>query len=301
PKHEDGAVRAAFETPGVLNSLRFMPYEELLQPLPSGFIDVAVAAIGLNSRDLDHWSGRSDSNDLSSEYAGTVTAVDAEVRGLTVGDRVYGLGRGQFGNYTRVPAAFARKLGPGDDMIQMATMPMAYTTAVFAFDYDVGLASIRLAKAKGADVFALVETTEQARFVENEMAISASHVISAPSLKALQQAAQTTRNGGFDVIISTAQGELLHSSLQVLAPLGHFVDVAQVKLAADPMTGTQLLQKNAAYRSIDPFTIIDSDPGLGEGLMQTVDDYYCKGLIGPIGKVTAPDVAQLGPALGGFS
>ena len=318
PIGTQGAVRAAFETPGVLNSLRFMPYKELLQPLPSGFIDVAVAAIGLNSRDLDHWSGRSDSNDLSSEYAGTVTAVDAEVRGLTIGDRVYGLGRGQFGNYTRVPAAFARKLGPGDDMIQMATMPMAYTTAVYAFDYvthlrkgqsvliqsgakNVGLASIRLAKAKGADIFAMVETTEQARFLENEMAMSASHVISAPSLKALQKAAQSTRNGGFDVIISTAQGELLHSSLQVLAPLGHLVDVAQVNLAADPMTGTQLLQKNAAYRSIDPFTIIDSDPVLGEELMQTVDDYYCKGLIGPIGKVTAPDVAQLGPALGGFS
>lgn len=318
PIGTQGAVRAAFETPGVLNSLRFMPYKELLQPLPTGFIEVAVAAIGLNSRDLDHWSGRLDGNDLSSEYAGTVTAVDAEVRGLTIGDRVYGLGRGQFGNYTRVPAAFARKLGPGDDMIQMATMPMAYTTAVYAFDYvthlrkgqsvliqsgakDVGLASIRLAKAKGADVFAMVETTEQARFLENEMAISASHIILTPSLKALQQAAQNTRNGGFDVIISTAQGELLHSSLQVLAPLGHLVDVAQVNLAVDPMTGTQLLQKNAAYRSIDPFTIIVSDPVLGEELMQTVDDYYCKGLIGPIGKVTAPDIAQLGPALGGFS
>ncbi len=318
PTGAQGAVRAAFETPGVLNSLRFMPYKELLQPLPSGFIDVAVAAVGLNSRDLDHWSGRSDGNDLSSEYAGTVTAVGAEVRGLTVGDRVYGLGRGQFGNYTRVPAAFATKLRPGDDMIQMATMPMAYTTAVYAFDYvahlrkgqsvliqsgakDVGLASVRLAKAKGADVFATVETAEQARFLENEMGMSASHVISAPSLKTLQQAAQNTRDGGFDVIISTTQGELLHSSLQVLAPLGHLVDVAQVNLAADPMTGTQLLQKNAAYRSIDPFTIIDSDPVLGEELMQTVDNYHCKGLIGPIGKVTAPDVAQLGPTLGGFS
>ncbi len=35
--------------------------------------------------------------------------------------------------------------------------------------------------------------------------------------------------------------------------------------------------------------------------MQTVDNYYRKGLIGPIENVTAPDVAHLGPALGDFS
>lgn len=125
-----GAVRATFETPGVLNSLRFMPYKELLQPLPSGFIDVAVAAVGVNWSDLDHWSGRLDGNNLSSEYTGIVTAVGARVSDLKIGDRVYGLGRGQFGNFTRVPAAFATKLRPGDNMVQMATMPMAYTTAI---------------------------------------------------------------------------------------------------------------------------------------------------------------------------
>lgn len=318
PLDTEGAVRAAFETPGVLNSLRFMPYKGLLQPLPPGFIDVAVAAIGLNWRDLDHWSGRLDGNDLSSEYAGTVTAVGARVSGFKTGDRVYGLGRGQFGNYTRVPAAFASKLRPRDDMVQMATMPMAYTTAVYAFDHvahlkkgqsvliqsgakDVGLASIRLAKAKGADVFAMVETPEQAGFLVDEVAIPASHVISAPSLKALRRAAQMTRNGAFDVIVSTAQGELLHSSFQVLAPLGHLIDAGRVNLQAAPVMGSELLQKNATYCSVDPFIIFDSDPVLGEELMQAVDTYYRKGLIGPIERVTAPDVSQLSSALGSFS
>ncbi|KAL8765511.1 MAG: hypothetical protein Q9209_007445 [Squamulea sp. 1 TL-2023] len=295
-----------------------MPYKELLQPLPSGFIDVAVAAIGLNWRDLDRWSGRSDGNNLSSEYTGIVTAVGARVSHLKVGDRVYGVGRGQFGNYTRVPAVFASKLRPGDDMLQMATMPIAYTTAVYAFDHvaylkrgqsvlirsatnDVGLASIRLAKAKGADVFAMVETTQQAGFLVSEVAMPASHVISVPSLQALRRAAQLTCNGGFDVIMSTAQGELVHSFLQVLAPLGHFIDVGQVNVQVDPTMGLQLLQKNATYCSVDPFVIFDSDPVFGEELMHAVDSYYCKGLIGPIERVTAPDVAQLSPALGGFS
>lgn len=318
PLKIQGAVRAAFETPGVINSLCFKSYRELLQPLPRDFIDVDVAAVGLNWRDLDHWSGRFDGNNLSMEYAGIVTAIGTEVSGLKVGDRVYGLGQGQFGNYTRVPAIFASKLQPGDDVIQMATMPLAYVTAIYAFDHvahlkkgqtvliqsaanDVGLASICFAKAKGAHVFAMVETPEQASFLIEEMAIPALHIISSPSAKSLRRAAEMTRKGGFDVILSTAQGELLHSSLQVLAAQGHIIDVGRVDVQNAQAISLELFQKNATYCSVDPSIILDSDPLLGEELIQAVDSYCRKGLIGPIPRVTAPDVAQLSQVLGNFS
>lgn len=317
PLNSQGAVQAAFETPGVLNSLFFMPYKELLHPLQPDFINVAVAAIGLNSCDLDHWTGRVDGNRLSSEYAGIVTAVGTAVDGLEVGNRVYGLGKGQFGNYTRVPAAFASKLRPGDNMVQMASIPLAYTTATYAFDYvaylkkgqsvliqsgtkDVGLASICLAKAKGADVFAMVETSEQASFLVDELAMPASHVILAPSLTALRRGAQRTRKGKFDVIIGTAPGELLHLFLQVLAPLGHLIDVTRVDTQTATAISLELLPYNASYCSIDPFIILDSDPAIAAELMQSIDSYYRQGLIGPIQRITAPDVSQLSPAIGDF-
>lgn len=313
-----GAVRATFETPGVLNSLCFKSYTELLQPLPRNFIDVHVAAVGLNWRDLDHWSGRFDSNSLSSEYAGVVTAVGTEVSGFKVGDRVYGLGKGQFGNYTRVPAIFASKLEPGDNLVQMASMPLAYTTAIYAFDHvahlrrgqtvliqsatnDVGLASISLAQAKGAEVFAMVETPLQASFLIGKMAIPASHVISSPSTAKLRRAAEKTRKGGFDVIVSTAQGELLHSSLRVLAPLGHLIEVGRVNAQSSQAVGLELLQKNATYSSVDPSIILSSDPFLGEELIQAVDTYFRQGLIRPIPKTTVSDIAELSQVLSNFS
>ena len=197
-------------------------------------------------------------------------------------------------------------------------MPLAYTSAIYAFEHvaylqngqsvliqsgarDVGLASICYAKAKGADVCAMVETTEQASFLVDEVAMPASHVISAPSLAGLRRAAQMTRNGGFDVIVSTAQGELLRSSLEVLAPLGRLIDVGRVDVQTAPAMSLELLRKNATYCSVDPFIIFDSDPVLGEELMQAVDNYHRKGLIRPIQRVTAPDVAHLSPALGNFS
>ncbi|CRG92723.1 Lovastatin nonaketide synthase [Talaromyces islandicus] len=313
PLNSQDAVRASFETPGVLNSLCFTSYKELLQPLPQGFIDVKVAAVGLNWKDLDNWSGRSDGNNLSSEYAGTVTAVGTGVCGLKVGDRVYGLGKGQFGNYTRVPATLTNTVRPMDDLIKMATMPVAYMTAIYAFDHiahlkknqtvlvqsatnDTGLALIALAKARGADVFAMVETQEQARFLVEEVAIPISHIISAPSITTLRQTSELTQKGSFDVIVSTAQGELLRSSLQVLAPLGFLIDVGRTDAQNIQSISLELLQKNATYCSVDPFAILESDPLLSEELIKSVDEYYRTGLIGPI-KATLSDVAQLSQAL----
>ncbi|XP_044721528.1 polyketide synthase dehydratase domain-containing protein [Hirsutella rhossiliensis] len=317
PLSSQGGVRAAFATHGVLNSLCFMPYKELLQPLPPDFIDVAVAAVGVNRRDLDQWTGRLDVDHLSSEYAGIVTAVGACVDGFKIGDRVYGLGKGQLGNRTRVPAAFAGKLQPRDTMAQMATMPLAYTTAIYAFDHiahlrkgqsvlvqsgasDVGIASIRLAKAKGAHVFATVETPEQRSFLIDELAMSASHVIRAPSFTDLRRAAQMTPKAGFEVIVSTARGELLSSFLQVLAPLGRLIDVGRVEVQAARKTSLELLPHSATFASIDPFAILDLDPALGAELMQAADGYYRSGLIGPIQKITAPDVAHLSSELDDF-
>ncbi|KAF1960020.1 hypothetical protein CC80DRAFT_513713 [Byssothecium circinans] len=318
PLSSQGVVRATFETPGILNSLRFMPYRELSRPLPPGFIDVKVAAVGVNWRDLDRWTGRSDGNYLSSEYTGVVTAVGLGVSGFNAGDRVYGIGKGQFGNHTRVLAAFASKLRAGDDMVQMASMPWAYSTAIYTFDHvihlrkgqsvliqsgtnDVGLAFISLAKAKGADVFAMVETPEQASFLVDEMAIPAPHIISTSSLSDLQRAAQKTLNGRFDVIVGTAQGDLVHSFAQVLASLGYFIDVGRVDTQSPPAVGSEFLQNSATYCSVDPFVILDSNPTLGKELMQAVDSYYREGLIAPIQKITAPDVSQLSPAISSFS
>ncbi|KAK3291710.1 uncharacterized protein B0H64DRAFT_329829 [Chaetomium fimeti] len=314
PLGSQGAVRATFETPGVVNSLCFTRYEELLQPLPANFVDVAVAAVGLNAHDLDHWAGRVDGDSLSSEFSGVVSAVGATVDGIKVGDRVYGLGKGSFSNYTRVPAAFVCKLQPTDDMVEMASMPMTYATAVYVFDHvlrlrkgqavliqagakDVGLASINLAKAKGAHVFATAQTAEEASFLIDKLALPASHVITAANLTSLQRAAQLTNKGTFDIIVNTAPGELSDSFRQLLAPLGQLVDVGRRDTQSAPAIGSlERLPHNASYSSVDPMVVLDADPTLGAELMQTVDSYRRQGLVGPIQRTTAVDIAELSAA-----
>ncbi|KAJ2988123.1 hypothetical protein NUW58_g4141 [Xylaria curta] len=318
PLNSQGAIKVMFETPGVLNSLCFTSNDELVRMLDSDFIDVATAAIGVNSKTLNYWAGRLDENHFPLEYAGIVTAVGANVRDLSVGDRVYGLGKDQFGNYLRVPAAFASKLGPDDNMAQMASMPWAYTTAIYALDYvahltagqsvliqsgtkDVGMASIALAKSKGAIVFATVDAPEEAKVLAEELGMAASRILSAPSFADLQRASKSTR-GGFDVILSIATGDLLDSFSRVLAPLGHLIDVGgQNDVREAPFLSRQLLQKNASFSSVDPLIIIDANPSLGLEIVRSIDRYYRGGDIRPIQKITAFDISQTSSALSAFS
>ncbi|KAI1426421.1 hypothetical protein F5Y12DRAFT_713150 [Xylaria sp. FL1777] len=323
PLDAQGPVRAAFSTPGILSSLYFRPYTELLAPMLPDYIEVKVTAVGINWKDLAVSSGRFDADNLSSEYAGIVIAVGADAAGLfCAGDRVYGIGRGHFGNVTRVPAAFAQKLNEKDDLVEVATMPLVYMTAVYAFDHlarlrrghkiliqsatgGLGLAAIQLARVKGAEVFAMVGTPEKAQFLIREMKLPESHVIAVPSGDASALDKRLTRMTpycrGFDVILSTAQGDALHASIQALAPLGYFVHVGGTDAPDSQALGMFSFSKCANFSSFDLSLVLDADPVLGRELMQAVHSYYCGGLIGPVHPFSATDVSKLDHVLLRFS
>ena len=317
PLDSQGPVRVAFETPGILSSLYFRPYTEIWQPLPQDYIEVKVGAVGLNWKDLGLTSGRFDANgnNLSSEYAGVVTKAGADVAGLFVGDRVYGMGRGHFGNYTRVPAAFAQKLRPSDDLVEIATMPVVYMTAVYAFNHvarlrkgqkvliqsatgGLGLAAIQLARSKGAEVYATVGTIEKACFLADSMAVPSSRIFSSRDPSALSRAASI----GFDVILSTVVGgDLLYESLKALAPMGHLIDVGRLDVLDSKTIGLELFQRNANFSSFDLNLVLDHDPELGGQLMKTVDELYRGGHIAPIRPFYTADVSELERVLLGFT
>lgn len=316
PLDSQGPVRAAFETPGMLSSLYFKPYIELSQPLPPDSIEVKVAGVGLNWKDLALSTGRFDMNNLSSEYSGVITSVGAEAASrFAVGDFVYGLGEGHFGNYTRVPGALAQKAHGSDDMLSMSTMPVVFMTAIYAFEHlmrlrqgqkvlihsasgGVGLGAIQLAQAKGADVYAMVGTPEKVRFLVEEFGLSPSHVL---TREPEELARATVTTGGFDVILSTAQGDGLYESIKALAPLGHLIDLGRLDVNSARVIGLELFQKSASFSSFDLARLVRRDLGLGAELMQAVDDHYRAGHIRPIHPMSVSDISQLDQTLLSFS
>ncbi|KAL8731366.1 MAG: hypothetical protein Q9166_003458 [cf. Caloplaca sp. 2 TL-2023] len=309
PIDKHGPVRANFEVTGILKSLYFRPYTELLQALPDDHINVKVAAVGLNWRDVAMATGRNilASSNLSSEYAGIVTKVGSNVKGLSVGDRVYGLGRGHFGNYERVPAVFAQKLRPADDLFEAATMPLVFVSVIYAFEYLVrlrkhdklliqsasgglGLAAIQIASNRGAEIFATVGTSDKVSFLADSLGIPIDHIFPSRDPENLSQVARAIGNGGFDVILSTvAEGDSLYQSLKALAPMGHLIDVGRVDVLKSKQLGLELFQKNATFSSFDLNAVVDNNVELGCQLMKTVNELYRTGRITPIRPFSNPN------------
>ncbi|KAI4282897.1 MAG: hypothetical protein L6R38_002591 [Xanthoria sp. 2 TBL-2021] len=321
PIEKSGPVRADFEATGILNSLYFRPYTEMSQPLPDQYIDVKVAAVGLNWRDVAMATSRNilASSNLSSEYAGVVTKVGPNVAGLSVGDRVYGLGKGNFGSYEGVPAALTQKLRPTDDIVEAATMPLVFMSAIYALGYLVrlkkgdkvliqsasgglGLAAIQIARNHGAEVFATVGTSDKVSFLTDSLGIPIDRIFPSRDPEKLSQVASTIGKGGFDVILSTvAEGDSLYQSLKALAPMGHLVDVGRVDVLKSKQLGLELFQKNASFSSFDLIAVVDNDAELGCQLMKTVNELHRAGRITPIRPFSVYDVSELDQALLNFS
>ncbi len=321
PISENGPVRADFEATGILNSLYFRPATELSQALPDQYVEVKVAAVGLNWRDVAMATSRNilASSNLSSEYAGVVTKVGPKVAGLAVGDRVYGLGKGNFGNFERVPAALTQRLRPTDDFVEAATMPLVFMSAIYALEYLVrlkkgdkvliqsasgglGLAAIQIARNHGAEVFATVGTSDKVSFLTSSLSIPIDHIFSSRDPEKLRQVASTIGKGGFDVILSTvAEGDSLYQSLQALAPMGHLVDLGRVDVLKSKQLGLELFQKNASFSSFDLIAVVDNDDELGCQLMKKVNELHRAGRIDPIRPYSVYDISELDQALLSFS
>lgn len=313
-----GPVRADFETPGLLTSLYFKPYEDMWKPLPDDWLEIKVAAVGLNWKDLAISAGRFDMNSLSSEYSGTVHRVGSAVTNVSVGDRVYGLGKGHFGNYVRVPAATAQHLRPEDDFLKMATMPLVYMTVVYGFSYatklkrgeklliqsatgGLGMAAIQLAQSIGAEVFATVGTADKAKYLTEVFGIPASMIFSSRTTSDIPKMIDATGGRGFDVILSTSNGDMLHESIKALAPLGRIVDVGRVDVQNSMTLNLASFQKSATFSSFDLGVIVEAQPEMSQILMQSVDEHFRAGNIAPIPAILASDVSELDQALLGFS
>lgn len=313
-----GPVRAAFTTPGILTSLYFRPYTELWQPLQQDWIEIKLEAVGLNWKDLGLCSGRFDQNNLSNEYVGIVSNTGSAVGNLKIGDRVYGMGKGHFGNYTRVPAALAQNLQHGVDPAEAATMPLIYMTAVYALEHitrvkkgskvliqsgsgGLGLAAVQLALSKGADVYATAGTADKARFLTGSMGIPLDHIFSSRNPADLPRMVNATRNGGFDVILSTSQGDMLYESIKALAPLGHLVDVGRIGVTNSKSIALELFQKSASFTSFDLGLVVERDVKLGGELMYAVNKHFRAGHISPIRPYHVSDISQLDQVLLKFS
>ncbi|KAI0469724.1 polyketide synthase [Xylariaceae sp. FL0804] len=318
PFGRQGPVRAAFETPGLLTSLYFKPDLEASCPLPNDYIQVKVAAIGLNWKDLATTSGHFETNNLSTEFAGTVEVVGSSVGAFRPGDRVYGLGKGHFGNFVRVHMRLAQRLQPQDCFESVATMPVVYATAVYAFENlarlqmgesvliqsatgGLGLAAIQLARAIGAEVYAMAGTPQKVEYLRNTVGLDPGHVFNSADIDSIGPLLHGRGIQGFNVILGTAAGDTMRRTLELLAPLGRYVDVGRTDVQDSKFLDLELLRQGAAFFSFDLADLLEGKVPLAGDLMTSVERHLRAGHIAPIAPLSTYHVSQLSQALLRFS
>ncbi|WKX71573.1 type I polyketide synthase [Streptomyces sp. XD-27] len=246
-----GAHRLGIPVKGTLENLTWVPCPEVLEPLTSGQVRIAVQAAGLNFRDVTIALGLVERTafgaGIGSEGAGTVLEVADDVTGLAPGDRVMGAFSGAFG---RVAVTDQRLLVPIPDRwshAEAASVPSAFLTAYHALFHvvklekgqrilihaaagGVGMAAVQLAKHVGAEIYATASPAKWPAL--RALGLDDEHLASSRDLEFEDKFRATSDGRGVDVVLNSLAHGFVDASLRLLPNGGHFIEMGKTDIRA---------------------------------------------------------------------
>ncbi|KAH7135959.1 hypothetical protein B0J11DRAFT_611808 [Dendryphion nanum] len=318
PIHFETPMAIDFSTPGLLTSAYFKRDDSVDQPLLDDYVEIKTAAIGLNWKDIASSTGRNDVSEYSCEAAGTIVACGSGVSKFKPGDRVYGLAFNKFATRIRTPAGFVQLMSPDDDFKHMSSVPVAYCTATYGLLHlarlkkgdkvliqsatgGLGLTAIQIARYCNADVYVTVGAAHKAEYLRDNLHIPDDHIFLLRNEEDTQEILAATGGKGFNVILSTTVGDLMHATWRCIAPRGHFIDVGRLDAQKRSTIGMDVFENNATFSSFDLSIMAKQDPQFCSQLMEEVGTMLRAGTVKPISEIQTFDVSHLSMALLAFS
>ena len=232
--------------------------------LASGQVRVAVAAVGVNFRDvlvaLGMYPG---GGQLGAEGAGVVVEVGAGVAGLSVGDAVMGL-LGVVGSEAVVDQRLVVPVPAGWSLVRAAGVPVVFLTALYGLSVlaglragqrvlvhaatgGVGMAAVQLARHWGAEVFA---TASRGKWnTLRAMGFDEDHIGDSRTLEFEGKFLSATGGAGVDVVLNSLAGEFTDASLRLLAGGGRFIEMGKTDVR-DPLVVAER-HPGVEYRAFD--------------------------------------------------
>ncbi|KZS62298.1 type I polyketide synthase [Mycobacterium ostraviense] len=251
-----------------LDDVRVGPCER--SELSTGQVRVAVAAVGVNFRDvlvaLGMYPG---GGELGIEGAGVVVEVGPGVSGVAVGDAVMGL-LGVAGPEAVVDQRLVTAVPAGWPLDTAAGVPVVFLTAfyglsdlarvragqkvlVHAATGGVGMAAVQLARRWGLEVFV---TASRGKWdTLRALGFDDGHIGDSRTLEFEEKFRQSTGGAGVDVVLNSLAGEFVDASLRLLSPGGRFIEMGKTDIR-DPQTIAQQY-RGAGYRVFD---LIEAGP-----------------------------------------
>ena len=224
---------------GSFNDLNIV--EKTKTTLQAHEVKVRVAAVGLNFSDVLVTLGEQrEGVSLGLEFSGTIVEVANEVEDFSIGDRVFGLGFGVLAPEITTHSALVAHAPNHLRSDQLATIPIAYTTADLAFRWanlqagdrvlihtatgGVGLAAIELARAAKAEIFATASKPKH----DYLKSIGVSHIFDSRRLDFGDEILEATDGQGVNVVLNSLTSEgFIETSLKCLQQNGRFVEIGR--------------------------------------------------------------------------
>ena len=213
--------------------------------LTAGQVRVAVAAVGVNFRDvlvaLGMYPGAAQ---LGAEGAGVVVEAGPDVTGVAVGDAVLGI-LGLAGSEAVVDARLVVRKPQGWSFAAAAGVSVVFLTALYGLSVlaglragqrvlvhaaagGVGMAAVQLARHWGAEVFA---TASRGKWdTLRAMGFDDNHIADSRTLEFEQKFLSVTGGAGVDVVLNSLAGEFTDASLRLLVNGGRFIEMGKTDL-----------------------------------------------------------------------
>ncbi|MEB4211035.1 type I polyketide synthase [Mycobacterium sp. 94-17] len=260
--------------------------------LTGGQVRVAVAAVGVNFRDvlvaLGMYPG---GGRLGAEGSGVVVEVGPDVRGLAVGDAVMGL-LGVVGAEAVVDQRVVTRVPPGLSLVAAAGVPVVFLTALYGLSVlgglrggervlvhtatgGVGMAAVQLARHWGAEVFVTAsrgkwDTLRAMGFGDDRIGDSRSTEFEA-------KFADATGGAGFDVVLNSLAGEFTDASLRLLAPGGRFIEMGKTDVRDPQVIAEQY--RGARYQAFD---LMEAGPDRTAAMLSEIVGLLTDGTLKPL-------------------
>lgn len=297
------SARLTIGRPGMTDTIYFQQSCESgeNQAPPAGYLDIEIKAVSLNAKDVYAMSGRVETRDkiTGHEFSGVVAAIgpesnaNGEQSSLQVGDRVVVFAPIRIGTTARVPAGCVHRLLDHEEFVVMPTLPLAYSTALYAFNErahlrsgesvlihpglgDFDIAAITLAQKMGAVVYTTCRSEVEREYLVNELGLTSAHIFSLQDASFIQDIMTATGHRGVNVIIKSVADELMHEGWQsCLADFGRFVEIGKRELRDAGRLDTRAFSRNVTlttfdlselYYAKDPYQRVTWDKLLAETL-----------------------------------
>lgn len=262
-------LQLAIDKPGVLSTVYFKPDPEFSKSIAADEVEIETRYAGVNNKDIAVLTGRHHSDSFSDECSGVITQVGSDVKNLKVGDMVYCQSFSKFGNFVRDKAAFCQKLEGDDTLEGTATLPIAFSTAIYGLvdlgrlekgetvliqsaTGAVGLAACQIARMIGAEIYATVGTEEKKReLLAMDFGIQPDHIFPSRDRFTAKKLLEQTNSKGFDVILCSSRGELMHEYWKCIATCGRFVEIGRTEVLDSGSLRLDVFRRNATFTSFD--------------------------------------------------